>query len=147
MIRHLGITSLLVGSFLMVFLDMIDSSSSCHGSHRSSHYPDEPYVLTPKVEAADTIAVGATWAELNGLIVLNDSTEIEGIQDFGFEYKESGGKDTFQKRSAGSFQTTSYSVKINGLKPSTAYLYRAYLLWDNYSLVSSSKTFTTEDKE
>lgn len=146
--KHLSIASLITCSMFIFMLDMIEPASGCHGDHhgRRKHYVPEPYE-TPTVQTYSNVEAGDSWALLTGEFIPRDSTDAQYIQDIGFDYKETGSKEDYQRASAAPLQDNIFKLRIEGLKPSTSYIFKTFLIWDNNEIIGANQTFTTKAME
>ena len=112
---------------MFVLLDMITSPSGCHDRHDRHYRPHEG--INSAAFTGSTKSVGATWAEVEGRVYLDDVPAYSSPIEFGVEYSDSTDKSMQNsvRVAASSLDKESFFIKLTGLQPSKSYAYRTYL--------------------
>lgn len=152
--KHFGISSLLAGSLLLIFLDLIpiQEKSSCKDKHkdqpiRRTLVPIKPVnpepikyiretVFQPKIATTEVTGRGDTWVELKAKFDKDDSETLSfiqgyGLKDYGFMYSQNTDKESdrnFTIVPASKINDDySFNVKITNLKPDVSYVYCTFV--------------------
>ena len=152
--KYFGISSLLAGSLLLIFLDLIpiQEKSSCKDKHkdqpiRRTLVPIKPVnpepikyiretVFQPKIATTEVTGRGDTWVELKAKFDIDDPETLSfikgyGLKSYGFMYSQNTEKESdqdFNYASASKINDDySFSVKISNLNPNVSYVHCTFV--------------------
>jgi len=143
--KHLGITSLCIGSLMFALLDMAPIPGGCSDRHHNgSRHTSELQECAVTGKVLDS---GSTWAEISGKVYPDDIPPYCNPSDFGVEYKESGGtSESFSRIVVADENSTNFTVRIEGLTPNTKYEYRTFFDCTNHvNYYGETYSFTTKE--
>ena len=143
--------SLIAALLIATFLDMVPIGGSCSDNHSRGGRRDNHSEETANVVVTGNAVVDESGCQLRGFVYLDLLPPYLSMLEYGIEYAEKGedGNLDFKKvAAADAADDGTFSVKLDDLKPSTIYVYRAYLLCANNSVYyGQNRSFQTEDAE
>lgn len=116
---------------------------------RGDRHQNPRFDVTELIITEDVIDIGSTWADVSGSMTLQPIRGFIAVKEFGIEYKKNAedAESLFYKASSDNLKNNKIIVRLKGLSPSTDYLYRIYVIYDNDAFYNGEyKTFKTKEK-